>query len=139
MVSSGQGGAASGPVSEMAVDLVQGDPSAEDLLADVEDAANEAADRLAEKNPRGKVGHSLSSFGFSLQGSPQRLFHLHLFLYSVFTSVTPATAMSSLTASIQYYLVSLYCIIFTPLCRPIADNIVTREFMMHNSCNIMYI
>ena len=57
MVSSGQGGAVSGPASEMAVDLIQDDPSAEDLLADVEEAANEAADRLADKNPHGKVGH----------------------------------------------------------------------------------
>ena len=40
----------------------------------------------------------ISSFGFSLQGSPQRIFHLHLVLYSASSSVTSDTAMSSLTA-----------------------------------------
>ena len=39
-----------------------------------------------------------SSFGFSRQGLPQQIFHLHLFLSS---SVTSATAISSLTAFIN--------------------------------------
>ena len=38
-----------------------------------------------------------SSFGFSLQGSPEQMFHLQLFLSSVSSSVTSTSAMSSFT------------------------------------------
>ena len=47
---------------------------------------------------------SFSSFGFSCQESPQLIFHLHLLLSSASSSVTSATAMSSLTASIYILL-----------------------------------
>ena len=44
---------------------------------------------------------SSSFFGFSHQGSPQRLFHLQLFLSSVSSFVTLTTALSSFTRSIN--------------------------------------
>ena len=44
---------------------------------------------------------SSSSFGFSHQVSPQRIFHLHLFLSSVSSSVTSTSAMSSFNTSIN--------------------------------------
>ena len=44
---------------------------------------------------------SYSSFGFSHQGSPQRIFLLQLFLSSVSSSVTSTSAMSSFTTSIN--------------------------------------
>ena len=44
---------------------------------------------------------SSSSFGFSHQGSPQRIFHLQLLLSSVSSSVTPTSAMSSFTTPIN--------------------------------------
>ena len=45
-----------------------------------------------------------SSFGFSHQGSPQRICHLQLFLSSVSSSVTSISAMSSFTTSITSFL-----------------------------------
>ena len=42
-----------------------------------------------------------SSFGFSHQGSPQRIFLLQLFLSTVSSSVTSTSAMSSFTTSIN--------------------------------------
>ena len=42
-----------------------------------------------------------SSFGFSHQGSPQRIFFLQLFLSTVSSSVTSTSAMSSFTTSIN--------------------------------------
>ena len=54
-----------------------------------------------------------SSFGFSRQSSPQRIFDLHLFLSSASSSVTSATAISSLTASI-YLLLGLFLWQFHP-------------------------
>ena len=44
---------------------------------------------------------SSSSFGFSHQGSPQRIFLLQLFLSTVSSSVTSTSAMSSFTTSIN--------------------------------------
>ena len=44
---------------------------------------------------------SSSSFGFSYQGSPQRIFLLLLFLSTVSSSVTSTSAMSSFTTSIN--------------------------------------
>ena len=49
-VSSGSGG-------EGAADAVRDDTSPEELLAELEEVANDAADSLAEKNPKGKVHH----------------------------------------------------------------------------------
>ena len=45
------------------------------------------------------------NFGFSRQGSPNRIFHLHLVLSSASSSVTSTTAMSSLNTSIYVLLV----------------------------------
>ena len=45
-----------------------------------------------------------SYFGFSRHGSPQRIFHLQLFLPSASSSVTSTTAMSSFTTSINLLL-----------------------------------
>ena len=54
-----------------------------------------------------KCIYSSSSFGFSHQGSPQRIFHLHLFLYYyVSSSVTSASAMYSFIVSILAFPVS---------------------------------
>ena len=47
---------------------------------------------------------SSSSFGFSHQESPQRIFLLQLFLSSVSSSVTSTSAMSSFTTSITSFL-----------------------------------
>ena len=44
---------------------------------------------------------SSSFFGFSHQGSPQRIFHFQLFLSSVSSSVTSTSAMSSFATSIN--------------------------------------
>ena len=44
-----------GSGGEVAGDAVKDDTSPEELLAEVEEAANEAADNLADKNPLGKV------------------------------------------------------------------------------------
>ena len=54
---------------------------------------------------------SSSSFGFSHQGSPQRIFYLQLFLSSVSSSVTSTSAMSSFTTSVNL-LFGLPCFLF---------------------------
>ena len=50
------------------------------------------------------IASSSSSFGFSHQGSPQRIFHLQLFLSSVSSSDTSTSALSSFTTSINLLL-----------------------------------
>ena len=49
-----------------------------------------------------------SSFGFSHQGSPQRIFHLQLLLSSISSSVTSTSAMSSFTTSFLAFPVSSF-------------------------------
>ena len=69
----------------------------ERLCRDLRQGLDQSAPTTAKSN----LSVSSSSFAFSRQGSPQWIFHLHSVLSSASFSVTSATAMSSLTASIN--------------------------------------
>ena len=71
---------------------------------------------------------SSSSFDFSRQGLPQRIFHLHSVLSSASSSVTSTTAMSSLTASV-IVLLDLYRFLAVPSSASFSPPIYPSSFL----------